>query len=139
MAFDAAEAVPELKWTFHSLYARYPDQYPALKDASGVTPEPSDDDIERFQKAMGAAMGKAVPDGVDPTDRAAMAKASQDMPDGQFKEIQDSILDAVAELTKGSPNREQLGALPFRHKRRYIESLQRDLVDPEGAAAATSS
>ena len=139
MPFDAAEAVPELEWSFHTLYLRKPEAYPGLKDAHGVTDEPSDDDIERFQKAMATAMGKAVPDGVDPTDRAAVARASQDMPDGQFKEIQDSILDAVAELTKGSPSREQLAALPFRHKRRYIESLQRDLVDPEGAAAATNS
>lgn len=138
MPFDIDE-IPELEYNFHKLYVKYPKQFPELKDAVGVTPDPSDDDIEKFQKAMAAAMEKMLPAGTDPSDREAMAKAQQNMPDGQFKEVQGAILDAVADLTKGSPSREQLGALPFRHKRRYIESLQKDLVDPEGAAVATSS
>ena len=137
MGFDAVEEVPELTWNFHSLFMKYPKQYPALKDAEGVTPEPSDDDIEAFQKAMGAAINQAIPDGVDPTDQAAVAKASRNMPDGQFKKVQDAIVDAVAALTKGSPAREQIEALPFRHKRRYIQSLQGELLNPEGVTVAT--
>lgn len=144
MAFDAAEEVAELEFNFDSLAQKYrhPDgssKYPALEGVKGVTDEPSDDDIEAFQKAMAAAVNEAIPDGVDPTDQAAVAKASRNMPDGQFKKVQDAIVDAVSQLTKGSPSREQITALPFRHKRRYIQSLQQDLLNPEGAAAATSS
>lgn len=145
MAFDAAEAVEELAYDFDS-FARLPrntnpdgsSKFPALLDVHGVTPEPSDEDIERFQKAMAAAMSEALPDDVDPTDRVAVMRATRNMPDGQFTKIQDGITAAVADLTKGEPSREQIDALPFRLKRRYIQSLQADLMG-EGAAAAMSS
>jgi hypothetical protein len=60
------------------------------------------------------------------------------MPEGTFAKIDEGIIDALAELTAGSPTRTQLVALPFRLRRKFIMWLQQELMNPEGLTAATN-
>jgi hypothetical protein len=132
MGFDASSVVEELNYDFDSLARKLgPERHPLLVGVKGTTPEPSDDEVRQFQLDQQAAAKKFMPDGVDPTDRVALLTAMRSMPDSAFSEAQEGILDSISKLTKGEPSREQIAALPFRHQRRYITWLQKQLMDPE--------
>jgi hypothetical protein len=115
----------------------YPGKYPALEGVKGTVPEPSDEAVQEFQRRLTAASRDVLPDDLDLDDRVAVARAMRDLPEGTFRKIDQAIIDAVAELTDGDPTREQIAALPFRLRRRFVTWLQRELMDPESSTAAT--
>lgn len=131
MAFDVNDAPEPLDYDFDSIAKRYPGKYPDLEGVTGTTPEPSDDEVRELQAALGKATSALLPAGVNPDDRVALATALKDMDPAIFKQAEDGIIAAVAEITKGSPTFAQIMALPFRIRRRYVGWIQRELMNPE--------
>lgn len=139
MGFDAGTVVAPLDYNFDSL-AKLPkyqnpdgtSMYPELVGVVGTTPEPSDEAVQKMQRAFVASTKALQPAAdVDPNDPRAVRQALDDMPRELFAKAEEDILDALAELCAGSPTREQLKALPYRHKREYIKWLQGELMNPE--------
>jgi uncharacterized protein YgbK (DUF1537 family) len=136
--FDAGAVVEALDYDFTYFHKIDPEHYAILAHAKGTVPEPSDEMVQRLQKRMSEATADMIPDGVDPEDRVAMIKAMAAMPEDKFQKSEAGILDALAELTAGNPTREQLNILPFRVKRKFIQWLTKQLMDPEPSAVGTT-
>jgi hypothetical protein len=139
MGFDAGSIVEPLNYNFDTL-ARMkeytnPDgtsMFPELVGVYGTTKEPSDEAVQKMQRAfIDATKGLNPAEDVDPEDRRAVAKALNDLPREAFAKAEEDILNALAELCQGSPTRDQLAALPYRQKREYIKWLQGQLMNPE--------
>lgn len=139
MAFDAADQVEPMDYNFDTIAKAYPGRYPLLEGVSGTVPEPSDEAVQHLQHRLTTATKGLIPDGIDTTDRTALALALREMPEGLFRDAEESVIDALAELTAGSPTREQIAALPFRIRRNFVRWLQKELMDPESSTAATST
>lgn len=127
MAFKAENAVEALDWDFR----------PYVK-AHGTTPEPTDDQVQKMNKALRLATIAVTGEDFDPENRAEMARVFGKLTDEQLSAMESANLDAIEIVTNGCPSREQINGLPFRHKRLYIKSLVKDLNDPEGSATATN-
>src|SRR3954471_2845319 len=123
---------------FTYFYKKDPHVYAILADAKGTVPEPSDEMVQRLQRRMSEATADMIPDGIDPDDRVAMIKAMAAMPEDKFAKSEAGILDALAQLTRGQPTRDQLVILPFRVKRKFIQWLTKQLMDPELSAAGST-
>lgn len=137
MAFDADSEVIPLDYNFATLAKRYPGRYPVLEGVEGTVPEPSDEAVQAFQQALARATRELLPRDIDEDDPKAVAKAMRSMPEDTWAKVDVKIIDALAELTAGSPTREQIAALPFRLRRKFITWVQKELMDPEGSNAAT--
>lgn len=127
MAFDAADAVKALDYKFMPYV-----------DAKGVTPEPSDDQIRKMNIKLRSAVTAVTGEEFDPEDRKAVAAAFGKLTEDQLAKIDEHTLDAIVVVTGSQPSRDEIAALPYRIKRKYIASLIGDLNDPEGSATATS-
>lgn len=136
--FDAGTQVEPLDYNFDTIATMYPGRYPLLENVQGTTDEPSDEDVQKLQRRMRAATKDLIPEGIDPDDKIALVKATRDLPEDAFRTAEAAILDAIADLTAGKPSRDQIAALPFRVRRKYIQWVQRQLMDPEGSNAATT-
>jgi len=136
MSFDAGSEVEPLDYNFDTIAKRYPGRYPELEGVIGTVPEPSDDAVQTFQRRLTAATVDLLPV-LDLDDRVAVAKALRDMPEETFAKADQVIIDAVGELCAGSPTRDQVAALPFRLRRKFVAWLQRELMNPESLTAAT--
>jgi hypothetical protein len=136
VSFDAGSEVEPLDYNFDTIAKRYPGRYPELEGVTGTVPEPSDDAVQTFQRRLTAATVDLLPV-IDMDDRVAVAKALRDMPEETFAKADQTIIDAVGELCAGSPTREQIAALPFRLRRKFVAWLQRELMNPESLTAAT--
>lgn len=139
MGFDAASIVEPLNYNFDTLakmkeYTN-PDgtsMFPELVGVYGTTKEPSDEAVQKMQRAfIDATKGLNPGEDVDPDDQRAVAKALNELPREAFAKAEEDILSALAELCQGSPTRDQLAALPYRQKREYIKWLQGQLMNPE--------
>jgi len=129
MPFVAETAVQPLDYNFR----------PYLQ-VDGTTPEPSDNQIRRFQLRMAAAAKKAMGDRkVDISDPNAVVNFVLHMSEDDYELVNVEMIDATAELTKGQPTRDQIEALPGRIQRAYMLSLQEDLTNPEPVRPATST
>jgi hypothetical protein len=129
MPFVAETAVQPLDYNFR----------PYLQ-ANGTTPEPSDKEIRRFQLRIAASAKKAMGDRkIDTTDPNAVVHFVLHMSEDDYGLVNDEMIEATAELTKGFPSLEQISALPGRIQRAYILSLQEDLTNPEPVRPATST
>lgn len=121
MGFDASTAVEPLDYDF----THFASRDPVLADAKGVIDEPSDEAVQKMQRQFAEAT-KAFRD-ASSGDGPPLAELDRDV----FEASETAILEAVAEVCNGSPSREQLAALPYRHKRRFLTWLQRQLMNPE--------
>jgi len=137
MTFDADEEVAPLDYNFGTLAKRWPGKYPDLEGVVGTVPEPSDEAVQAFQRAMSRATRDLLPSDVDTDDPRAVALAMRKMPEDTWTKIDEGIIDALADLTAGSPTRAQLVALPFRLRRKFLMWIQRELMNPESSNAAT--
>jgi|1185.fasta_scaffold720548_1 hypothetical protein len=136
--FDAGAVVEALDYDFTYFYKQDHELYAVLAGAKGTVPEPSDEMVQRLQRKMAEATADLIPDGIDTDDRVAMVKAMAAMPEDAFAKGEAGILDALAELTRGFPTRDQLEVLPYRIKRKFIQWLTKQLMDPELSAAGTT-
>jgi hypothetical protein len=129
MPFVAETAVQPLDYNFR----------PYLQ-VDGTTPEPSDKEIRRFQLRIAASAKKAMGDRrIDTSDPNKVVDFVLNMSEDDYGLVNDEMVAATAELTKGMPTREQIEALPGRIQRAYILSLQEDLTNPEPVRPATST
>lgn len=129
MPFVAETAVQPLDYNFR----------PFLQ-VDGTTPEPSDNEIRRFQLRMASAAKKAMGDRqIDTRDANAVVDFVLHMSEDDYGLVNEEMIDATAQLTKGTPTREQIAALPGRIQRAYMLSLQEDLTNPESVKPATST
>ena len=130
MGFNASEQVEPLEYDFTYFGTANPP-ISVLANAKGEIPEPSDQAVTTMQRKLTAATKRFLPDNIDPNNQVAMNQAMAQIPEDAFSRAEQEILDAIAELCNGSPTREQLAALPYRHKRKFIAWLQRQLMNPE--------
>jgi len=116
--FDAGAVVEELEWDFTKFGA-----------GSGVIPEPTDKEFQRYQKKVRDIVGNSgltevaevatkLQSGVH-VDTSELLAAMGGLPEDVFEKIEDALLDAVAEFTKDSPSRAQLEKLPMRPRQAF--------------------
>lgn len=128
-SFDAGAVVEPLAWDFT-----------AFKAGKGVIPEPSDERIAAFMKAMmavaqqeGTAELKALADAGDDEEKmlAAIAALPEDVMSGSK-----AMIAPYAGLCGGSPTKEQIAKLPPRVRFAFFTWLAGELR-PEASSAAS--
>lgn len=115
--------------------------FKAFGGVQGIIPDPSDQLIEDFMRGMRDTakrfqQDQADVDGLSDSDVLEMMDDDSAM---QIVEAQQAICQHVSELCQGSPNTDQLLALPFRVRQAFMRWLQGKLLDPEGGAAGTTN
>lgn len=97
----------------------------------GVTPEPTTDQIRHFRKRVLATFNSLKTDGDDTElggDNLAVRFLS--LPPEQRDEVNDDLVDAVAELCAGHPTLEEIRALPARIRSGFVGSIFEAFADP---------
>lgn len=128
--FNAATAVEALEYDFT-----------AYSGGSGIIPEPTTGEVQTFfntirdlaqevRNRMQTATSAEVTD-------ADAAELMSEMTDDMVQEYQDRIINAVATLTKGQPNAEDIGKLPYRVLSAFTAWLA-GALRPEQQGPATS-
>lgn len=128
MAFNAEIDVPKLDWNFA----------PYL-NASGVVPEPTDDEINDMNAALRKVTSGLLGEDFDPTDQKSMARLAAKVTDDQLTEMKTAQIDALTIVTKNSPSKADLASIPPRVRMAFVKWLLGELNDPEGGKAATSA
>lgn len=144
-AFDAGNIVAAMDWDFSKFGA-----------GKGTIPEPSDIEMERFLRnytklmtsfsaaAIGSVSPKNGEDGEDSDkpkilslDEAIELMKSVDITaDYVSPKISEAMLELVLQITKGSPNREQIVSLPQRIRGAFYGWLLGQLTSPDFIPAA---
>lgn len=104
-------------------------------NASGRTPEPSEDMIYEFQETVRNTAKLLGRDDIDPNDNAATIKFMRSLSKEEMKQVNSEILKALAVLTQGRPSYEDMMSLntqAYRLGQAYIGSLMGDLLNPKG-------
>lgn len=148
MGFKAQDAVAALEWNFRPFV-----------DASGTSPEPSDQAINRFRRRyfrvieaikgegmaalqkMEESADQPVAPAVTLRDGLATMEAFLTEPDADFEKLQEvtaEISKAVAEVCSDSPNFEQIEALPSRPRQMFFGWIVGQLLLPEYGADVLS-
>ena len=130
--FKAAEKVSGLDYDFSGIVVADADAQDLLDHAHGVIPEPSTQATRRLTARQNDLLG--LPPDATPQDRldALAAKSEEEM-----LEIDDQQLDIIAELTAGQPSREEIAALPFRHRQAFYGWLLGELNNPSVGTTST--
>lgn len=128
-SFDAGAVVEPLAWDFTD-----------FKAGKGVVPEPSDEVIAAFQKAMMAAAQKEGAGPLAAIDEAAgdlekMLAAIAALPEDALSGSK-AMIPAYAALCSGCPSEAQLTKLPPRARYAFFAWLAGEL-NPEAAGAAS--
>lgn len=101
----------------------------------GVSPDPSDDEVFDFQmKVKDAASALDRGDDFDANDQAKVMEFMNNLTRDDFKKVNSIIFDALAELLKDQPSREELNQIArksYRHSQAYIGSVMADVMDPK--------
>jgi hypothetical protein len=117
--------------------------FKAFGGVQGIIPDPSDEQIENFMRGMRDAAKEFGQDDdldVDSLTAEELQELMEDDSNLRIKDAQDRMCELISELCSGSPNKEQLLALPLRVRQGFTRWLQTKLLDPEaGAAASTPS
>lgn len=133
--FDAGSACESLDFDFTtgSFWAAIVEQHPDLADQGrGTIPEPSEDAIMSFQRAQRAALGLDTG-----ADEEEVRKHLMAMTDDEQEAMNVAVLDSYAALCNGSPSRDLLSAIPFRHRRLFYRWLSEEINDPKAAMNGT--
>lgn len=125
--FDAAAAVEPMDWNFEK-----------FGGGSGTVPEPSNDEMKRFQRDFARVMREGAK--LDMSDDAAKKMDETEFEAYQMKaeDIGKQLDTVIADLCKNSPSAEQVGRLPFRVKTAFSQWLMKQF-NPEAEAAGTKS
>lgn len=133
--FDAGSACEKLDYDFTTgpFWSALVEKHPNLADQGrGTVPEPAEDDIMAFQRAQRAALGLDVGATEEEVRKHLMA-----MTDDEQEAMNVAVLDAYVALCNGSPSREMLSAIPFRHRRLFYRWLSGEISDPKAASNGT--
>lgn len=123
--FVASERISALKYDFRSIEAADDDAQELLDQAKGVTPEPSTRQVRHMQARQREILGLSQDTSVEEANRV-LAGLDEDA----WNEVDDDVLDMVAEVTNGRPSREEIAALPFRYQQGYYGWLLGELNSP---------
>lgn len=131
--FNAGEVVDALDYDFT-----------AVGGPKGTIPEPDDTRIEKFRKALGGIVAETLK--ARESAQASVAETGELTADTLLSALESADLtaqlgravDAVADLCQGSPTRDQIEALPWRHKQAFFAWLVGQLLDPTPRTPATS-
>lgn len=134
MGFDASKpGIPRLDYDFRPYV-----------NASGVTPEPSEDMVYDFQFAVRDAAKMLDKEGFedfDPNDQEQVMKFMNELTRDDMKKINSTIFSALSELTQGRPSYDDMMALSekaYRLGQAYMGSLMGDIMDPKSAKNVTN-
>ena len=129
MAFDAGTVVEPLNFTLMPFV-----------DAKGTVPEPTDKMISDFLKGLQEMakefQGKA---GLDLDENASPADLMAKLNELEISSITDllaGLTKLVAALCGGKPTEAQLMELPPRHRMKFFEWIQGEVISPEAGPAA---
>lgn len=134
-AYDAGAACEDMAYDFTtgSFWAALVESHPDLAEQGrGTVPEPSEDAIMAFQRAQRAALGLDVG-----ADEEEVRKHLMAMTDDEQEAMNVAVLDSYVTLCNGSPSRELLSAVPFRHRRLFYRWLSEEINDPKAAMNGT--
>ncbi len=123
--------------------ASKPEEYVVMLDydfrphvnASGRTPEPTEDMIYDFQEKVRSTAKLLGRDDIDPNDQQATVRFIRSLSKDEMKQVNSEIFKAIATLTQGRPSYEDMMALnqnAYRLGQAYIGSLMGDLLNPKG-------
>lgn len=110
--FDAKRAVQRLDYDFTAF----------VPGAKGYIPEPTPEEFRAFRERL----ADAAPEQAEDVGRMSLADQEA---------LDETTLDAVAELCKGYPTRDQIAALPFRVQTAFLAWLLESFADPTGTGA----
>lgn len=105
-------------------------------NASGTTPEPSEDMIYDFQLKVRDTAKLLGRDDIDPNDQAATVRFLRSLSKDEMKQVNARVFEALAILTSGRPSFEEMMALnskAYRLGQAYLGSLLGDLLNPKGS------
>lgn len=135
MGFDASKpGIPKLDYDFRPYV-----------NASGVTPEPSEDMVYDFQFAVRDAAKMLDKEGFedfDPNNQEQVMKFMNELTRDDMKKINKTIFGALAELTQGRPSFDDMMSLSeqaYRLGQAYMGSLMGDIMDPKSAKNVTNA
>lgn len=131
--FKASERISSLSYDFRGITVADDDAQELLDGARGVTPEPSPRQVRHMQARQREVLGLS-PDTTPEEANKVMAGKDE----AEWNDIDDDVLDMIAELTNGSPSREELAVLPFRVQQSYYGWLLGELNSPSiGTSGST--
>jgi hypothetical protein len=135
MGFDASKpGIPQLEYDFRPYV-----------QASGITPEPSEDMVYDFQFAVRDAAKMLEKEGFedfDPNDQEQVMKFMNELTRDDMKKINKTIFSALSELTQGRPSFDQMMELSqkaYRLGQAYMGSLMGDIMDPKSVNNVTKN
>lgn len=111
-------------------------------NASGTTPEPSEDMIYDFQLKVRNTAKLLGRDDIDPEDQAATIRFMRSLSKEDMKKVNSEVFTALSELTQGRPSYDdmmELNTKAYRLGQAYIGSLMGDLLNPKGSMNASTS
>ncbi len=131
--FKASERVSGLSYDFRGVEVDDPDNQALLDGAKGTTPEPSSRQVRTMQARQREILGLG-PDTTPEEANKALASKTED----EWFELDDEVLDMIADVTSGRPSRDELAALPFRAREAYYGWILGELNNPSvGASGST--
>lgn len=131
--FKASERVSGLSYDFRGVEVDDINDQTLLDDARGTTPEPSSRQVRTMQACQREILGLG-PD-TTPED---MNKALAGKSEAEWFELDDEVLDMIADVTSGRPSRDELAALPFRAREAYYGWILGELNNPSAGASGTT-
>lgn len=108
--------------------------------ASGTTPEPSEDMIYDFQVKVRNTAKLLGREDIDSNDRIATVQFLRSLSKEDMKQVNIQVFNALGELTQGRPSAEDMLSLnsqAYRLGQAYIGSLMGDLLNPKGVTNDT--
>lgn len=135
MGFDASKpGIPKLDYDFRPYV-----------NASGITPEPTEDMVYDFQFAVRDAakmLNKEGFEDFDPNDQEQVMKFMNELTRDDMKKINSTIFGALSELTQGRPTFDEMmefSSKAYRLGQAYMGSLMGDIMDPKSVNNVTKS
>ncbi len=130
--FKAREVVSGLDYDFGGITANDDDTQKVLDSARGVIPEPSTLQVRRMNSRQKDLLELPADATVQDTLDALATKTEEEL-----LEIDEQQLDIIADITSGSPSREELAALPWRHRQAFYGWLLGELNNPTAGTTST--
>ena len=133
MGFKASEVVEPLDYDF--------EKY----GPSGVTPEPSSDQIDEFRKRISELLGQMLDEAKErgqheiPTGPLAQIQLVSDLlADGSNRPLERKLFEVVAAVCSDEPTVDQIDALPYRLKHAFVAHMSDKFLLPEVFRPATT-
>lgn len=130
--FKARERVSGLEYDLSGITVADDDAQALLDSAKGVIPEPSTYAVRRMNGRLNDLLGLEADATMEQRLEALASKTEDEM-----HEIDDEQLDIIAEIANGSPSREELEALPFRHRQAFYGWLIGEMANPTAGTTST--